>query len=323
MRSWVIYTAFFMSVNLLNNAAFAYKLSVPIHIIVRSAGPVASMVIGYVYNSKRYTYTQIFAVALLCIGVVVAAIADAGSKGESLDINLGSEDSLYSSVIGFSILGLAMILGAFQGVYADRLYAKYGRDHWREALFYSHALSLPLLFSSFPKWFPQFRELMASPSVLASLPGKLPEAALFSTATTLMPEATPNATHTTLTQSLGRATVSFLEVALTSHPLISQIFSRLPIKVLYLILNALTQYLCIRGVHLLSAKSSSLTVVVVLNIRKLISLMLSVHLFGNVLVSGVLVGAAAVFLGGGIYAYEGARLKKVGDQKRLGKQKAG
>jgi hypothetical protein len=47
-----------MSVNLLNNWAFAYKISVPLHIILRSAGPVASMVIGYVYNGKLYSRSR-------------------------------------------------------------------------------------------------------------------------------------------------------------------------------------------------------------------------------------------------------------------------
>lgn len=51
--------------------------------------------------------------------------------------------------------------------------------------------------------------------------------------------------------------------------------------------------------------------------------MLSVYLFGNVLSGGVLAGAAGVFLGGGIYAYEGARLKRVADEKRNRKEKVG
>jgi UDP-xylose/UDP-N-acetylglucosamine transporter B4 len=80
-------------------------------------------------------------------------------------------------------------------------------------------------------------------------------------------------------------------------------------------MNALTQYLCIRGVHLLSAKSSSLTVTVALNIRKLVSLLLSIYLFGNQLGSGVLLGAVLVFVGGGLYGIEGARLRNASKGK--------
>ncbi|KAA8573662.1 hypothetical protein EYC84_005243 [Monilinia fructicola] len=45
-------------------------------------------------------------------------------------------------------------------------------------------------------------------------------------------------------------------------------------------MNVLTQYACIRGVNLLAAASSALTVTIVLNVRKLISLLLSIWLFG-------------------------------------------
>lgn len=307
-----------MSCNLLNNTVFAFKVSVPLHIIVRSGGPVASMVIGYVYNSKRYTHTQVLAVLALSIGVVTAALADASAKGKSLDINLSSADEGSTSMIGFAILGLAMVLAAFQGVYADRLYEKHGRNHWREALFYSHALSLPFLIPSYPKLLPQLTDLISSPSVLAFIPTPaIPHISVLSTATTttilesLSPTALSISNH-----SLTNTAASILHTALPSYPLIKTLLSRTPIKIVYLILNALTQYVCLRGVHLLSAKSSSLTVTVVLNIRKLVSLMLSVYMFGNVLTGGVLLGAVGVFLGGGIYAYEGARLKRVGDERR-------
>lgn len=82
-------------------------------------------------------------------------------------------------------------------------------------------------------------------------------------------------------------------------------------------MNAGTQYICIRGVHLLSAKSSSLTVTVALNIRKLVSLLLSIWLFGNRLEIGVLIGALLVFLGGGLYGFEGGRIAKIKKEKSV------
>ncbi|KAM5460744.1 golgi uridine diphosphate-N-acetylglucosamine transporter [Microsporum canis] len=295
LKSWIIYTAFFMSVNLLNNAAFIFKISVPLHIIVRSGGPVASMIIGYLYNSRKYTPTQIISVAILSVGVVAAAIADASAKGKPLDLGLaaGEGSSPILTLSGFMILGLAMVLAAFQGVYADRLYQQYGRDNWREGLFYSHALSIPFLLPSYPQLYPQLKSLWASPSVTGIIQTTSATASVSpgNTSQFLMPVLQPLQT-------------------ISSHPSIHPVLSMIPVKVAYLLLNALTQYLCIRGVYLLSAKTSSLTVVIVLNIRKLVSLILSVYLFGNVLTSGVLAGASLVFLGGGIYAYEGARLRR-------------
>ncbi|KAJ5768803.1 hypothetical protein N7520_003362 [Penicillium odoratum] len=278
LRSWIIYTAFFVSVNMLNNWAFAYKISVPLHIIIRSGGPVASMVVGYIFNGKRYSRGQILAVVMLTAGVVAAALADAQAKGQKVEMISELDTAVMTTTIGFTILALAMILSALQGIYADRLYATYGRDHWKEALFYSHTLSLPLFLTSFSQLSSQWQVVSSSPSLLSKI----------SDGTTL----------------------SVLS-AVQKSPSIQSLLDQLPIQVAYLIMNALTQYLCIRGVHLLSAKSSSLTVTVVLNVRKLVSLLLSIYLFGNHLGSGVLVGAILVFLGGGLYGFEGARLRKL------------
>ncbi|KAJ5742142.1 hypothetical protein N7533_011551 [Penicillium manginii] len=294
LRSWVIYTAYFVSVNLLNNWAFAYKISVPLHIILRSGGPVASMMVGYIYNGRRYSRGQIISIAMLTVGVMAAALADAQAKGQSLEIGLDGEgdgEAMKNTVIGFSILALAMLLSAFQGIYADRLYAFYGRDHWKEALFYSHMLSLPIFFSSWSTLYSQWRIVASSPSLLSHLD---------------MEKTSP--------LSGGNIFGSILELVHAS-PQVQSILDHIPIQVSYLLMNALTQYLCIRGVHLLSAKSSSLTVTVALNIRKLVSLLLSIYLFGNQLGSGVLLGAVLVFVGGGLYGIEGARLRNASKGK--------
>ena len=52
----------------------------------------------------------------------------------------------------------------------------------------------------------------------------------------------------------------------------------------------------------LATQSSSLTVSIILNIRKLVSLLLSIWLFGNSLPLGVIAGACVVAVGGGLYA---------------------
>ena len=79
----------------------------------------------------------------------------------------------------------------------------------------------------------------------------------------------------------------------------------LPQAIRALALNALTQYACISGVNVLAARSSALTVTVVLNVRKLLSLILSVAVFGGDagLDLGVGIGAAWVFGGGAVYGY--------------------
>ena len=47
---------------------------------------------------------------------------------------------------------------------------------------------------------------------------------------------------------------------------------------------------------------------IALNVRKLVSLFVSIKLFGNVLPTGLKVGAAIVFASAGLWAWEEARL---------------
>lgn len=92
-----------------------------------------------------------------------------------------------------------------------------------------------------------------------------------------------------------------------------------------LLANAATQFACIRGVNLLAAQTSAVGVSVALNVRKLVSLFVSIKLFGNVLPLGVKVGAAVVFASAGVWAWEERRLgrerrlrvREVGEKKGL------
>ncbi|PWY66339.1 UPD-GlcNAc transporter (Mnn2-2) [Aspergillus heteromorphus CBS 117.55] len=295
LRLWLGYTAFFVAVNLLNNWAFAYKISVPLHIILRSGGPVASMGIGYLFNGKKYSRGQVSAVLMLTLGVVTAALADARAKGQSMNVE---SELTVTTLAGFIILALAMILSAFQGIYADQLYEKYGRDHWKEALFYSHTLSIPLFLPTHKQLANQWQTLSSKDSLPARLESFSPDGVCLPRHTSLITE---RPTIGTLAGILLNFRDIFWPQFMVTH---------IPVKVVYLLINAFTQYLCIRGVHLLSAKSSSLTVTVVLNIRKLVSLLLSIYLFGNSLSLGVLTGALFVSIGGALYGFEGTRSKR-------------
>lgn len=168
---------------------------------------------------------------------------------------------------GLVILFIAQVLSAIMGLYTEATYRQYG-PHWRENLFYSHMLSLPLF-------------LPFAPSMLRSI-----KSMMHSDALTL--------------------STRWLETPVTAQ---------VPSQLAYLAINVLTQYACIRGVNLLAAKSSALTVTIVLNIRKLVSLLLSVWLFGNSLARGTLVGAIIVFGAGALYSL-GSRPKEESGKHR-------
>lgn len=95
-----------------------------------------------------------------------------------------------------------------------------------------------------------------------------------------------------------------LTVATTLPPSLIKLLNSTSQHVIYLTANALTQLLCITGVNILSANTSAVTVTIVLNIRKLVSFLLSVWLFGNQMGGMMKLGAAMVFGAGALYGWE-------------------
>ncbi|KAI4106638.1 MAG: hypothetical protein L6R37_002030 [Teloschistes peruensis] len=284
---WLPNITLFFTVNILNNYAFSYNISVPVHIILRSGGSVTSMLVGFIWG-KRYTPVQVLSVALITVGIVIAAMADAQSKGKSTS---GPSEIDPSFVTGLAILLFAQILSAIMGLYTQLTYTIYG-SHWHENLFYSHFLSLPLFIPLFPSLKSQFR------SFLHSDPAQLSPALL-----QLVPSFSAKANDT------DQLPPVLLTLSKTTLPIPKDIF--------FLALNALTQYVCIRGVNVLSATTTALGVTIVLNMRKLVSLLLSIWIFGNELPLGVLLGATVVFGSAGLWAWEGQRSAR---KERLRKQ---
>ena len=64
---------------MLNNWAFAFDISVPMHILLRSFGSVMTLTVGWLWG-KKYSAMQVGAVAALTVGVIVSAWADAAGK---------------------------------------------------------------------------------------------------------------------------------------------------------------------------------------------------------------------------------------------------
>lgn len=259
-RKWCISAGLFFIVNMMNNWAFAFDISVPVHIILRSFGSVTTMGAGWL-RGKRYTPVQVLSVAVLTLGVMVSAWADATSKGKSMDTSSIDVTSA-SFEMGLLILLVAQLLSAYMGAYVEDIYIQYG-NHWKANLFYSHLLSIPLFVNFTPMLYKQFNRLQAS-----------------------QPFQVPPTIASTLPLPVNKALASTSQL------------------VIYLTANAVTQLLCITGVNILSANTSAVTVTIVLNIRKLVSFLLSIWIFGNQMSGLMMVGAAMVFGAGALYGWE-------------------
>lgn len=71
----------------------------------------------------------------------------------------------------------------------------------------------------------------------------------------------------------------------------------LPILWMYLIGNIITQYMCISSVYVLTTEVSSLTLTLVLTLRKFLSLIFSIIYFQNPFTVGHWIGTVLVFVG--------------------------
>ncbi|KAI0398407.1 UAA transporter family-domain-containing protein [Xylariaceae sp. FL0594] len=271
IQRWLINIVLFFSINLLNNHAFSYDISVPVHIILRSGGSITTIVAGSLYG-KKYSRIQVTAVVLLTIGVITAAWSDSQTKEAGSEPSTGESPPSFGT--GLWILFVAQVLSAVMGLYTEETYKQYG-PQWKENLFYSHLLSLPLFLPFARSLSRQFMRLVDSPPLVLRLP---------------VDQA-----------SIANLPEPWQKVAEGLH---------IPSQVTYLLLNVLTQYACITGVNLLAAASSALTVTIVLNIRKLVSLLLSIWLFGNRLATGTLVGAVVVFSAGALYSLDSKKEMK-------------
>ncbi|KZM26244.1 Dolichyl-phosphate-mannose--protein mannosyltransferase [Ascochyta rabiei] len=269
-RKWCISAALFFTVNMLNNWAFAFNISVPVHIILRSFGSVTTMAAGYL-RGKKYTPLQIFSVAILTLGVMVSAWADASSKGKTKTANVDPTKASFEA--GLLVLLVAQLLSAYMGAYVEDIYRDHGKD-WKANLFYSHLLSIPMFAGFAPVLTAQFTRLQSSHSFLVPA-----------------------------------------NIAASLPPALNKLLASTSQHVIYLTANAITQLLCITGVNILSANTSAVTVTIVLNIRKLVSFLLSIWLFGNQMGGLMKVGAAMVFGAGALYGYE--TTYKIPQKKKL------
>ncbi|KAJ7208024.1 UAA transporter family-domain-containing protein, partial [Mycena pura] len=155
LTPYLVQVALFYLISLLNNAAFAYRIPMSVHIIFRSGGLVISMLLGWLVGGKRYTFAQVGSVLLVTLGVVLTTLS-----ASTLQSTSEEPRAPRTYVQGISILTLALLLSGFLGLAQDYTYTRYGRPPlgsekpatsnppptWQESMFYLHFLALPMFF---------------------------------------------------------------------------------------------------------------------------------------------------------------------------------
>jgi len=282
IRVWLIQVVLFLLTSLLNNAAFGYAIPMAVHIIFRSAGLVTNLLFGWLIG-KRYTRLQVLSVILVTLGVASSTFA-AKPRSTASTASSSIFDHASSYGVGIVILSVALALSSVMGLAQDHAYSKYGRGHWEEGLFYLHFLALPMFAFTAPELASQVHSINTGQKVQINFNQLLSGASNWSTVGS-HPPVSP----------LTALALPVMEVPSFYFPLL---------------LNILTTVVCISGVHRLTSRVSSLTVTLVLVVRKAVSLWISVIIFGKGrgdfwLWSGaamVLLGTVAYTIGGNLRA---------------------
>lgn len=256
LYKWVIMVLLFFSSSLLNSWAFSYHISVPLHIIFRSGSLLMNMLFSYLILKKKYSIRQVIDVIMITVGIIMATLTSAKEKAEEHE-----QASFNQWIMGILVLLFALIIGSVLGVYQEIIYKQYGKV-WKEALFYSHVLSLPCFLYLRKNIVAEINTFNKFPRYEYNIPG---------------------------------------------YPSFK---ISIPISWLYLIVNVLSQFFCVTGVHKLSSISTSLTLNLVLSLRKFASLMLSVILFKNTFKLGHWISTIILFLGTFLYFKDTSVQKK-------------
>ncbi|XP_042204107.1 UDP-xylose and UDP-N-acetylglucosamine transporter-like isoform X2 [Homarus americanus] len=141
IKDYLVLVTMFFLVNVTNNMAFGYNISMPLHIIFRSGGLIASLLMGILVLGRHYTVTKYLSVLMITLGTIICTFASAEHLDEEPADSEGFS-SFTTWLMGIAILTFALFMSARMGIYQECLYTKHGK-HPHEALFFIHTLSLP------------------------------------------------------------------------------------------------------------------------------------------------------------------------------------
>ncbi|KAK4316967.1 hypothetical protein Pmani_011922 [Petrolisthes manimaculis] len=255
MKEYLVMVVLFFIVNVINNLAFRFHISMPLHMIFRCGGLVANLMVCWLVLGRRYSLVKCVSVIMITLGTFLTTLASANLSKESGD---SEELGVAGYVTGVTLLTVALFMSARLGVYQEVLYITYGK-HAREALFYIHILSLPGFLLTYPSIAEHVVKFNRSPPLeaVAAVPG----------------------------------------------------LATIPKLWLFLAANILAQYTCISSVFSLTTHCSSLTVTLILTLRKFVSLIFSVVYFQNPFTSWHWLGTGFVFGGTLLFSDLPAKLR--------------
>src|SRR5882724_11988809 len=137
----------------------------------------------------RYTAGQVASVFLVTSGVALTTFSASRHTVRSASAPHESPPHVYAT--GIAILALALLLSGFLGLVQEKTYAHHAQrpseergaaqglpDAWKESMFYLHFLALPMFLVSKADLVTQLNVLLASPAIVMRLPSPSPSVPL-------------------------------------------------------------------------------------------------------------------------------------------------
>ncbi|KAG8865212.1 golgi uridine diphosphate-N- acetylglucosamine transporter [Tulasnella sp. 330] len=318
LRIWLTQVVLFWLTSILNNWALGFDVNLAVHIIFRSGGLAANVIVGMLAG-KKYTRLQVTSVVLVTLGVACSTLSSPPikkSRGNTAAATstAGSTNIPHSGscLIGIFILSAALLLSAVMGIAQENANEKYGKGNWEESLFYLHFLGLPMFSFVGRDLMNQLAIANASPNIELSARSLIAATTPAMSSLYFTPVASPILTPyphkypditsvRTILHWLFTKAIEWLDFL----PTVSIPSFWVPLAV-----NVVTQFFCASGVNRLTSRASSLTVTLVLVVRKAVSLGISV-LFVQERPGDVWLwaGAVLVLVGSLTYSLDGALQK--------------
>lgn len=165
LKVYFIAVLLYYTSSVTNNSVFQYGISVPMHIVFRCSGTVITMLISWLVNGKRYTPLQLLSAFLLTTGAIITSLFR--EQEFSLELLLSSTrkgsfntpDTRF--LTGLLLLVVSSIASSTLSVYNEWYFRNYGK-HWKESLFYTHALALPIFLLNYRRLSEEYNALWMS-----------------------------------------------------------------------------------------------------------------------------------------------------------------
>lgn len=259
LKRHILLVSLFVTVNVINNWAFSFKVPLTLHIVFRAGSLVTNLILSRLILKRQFSKAKYISVATITLGIIICTLVTTPSeKLDSNDANSSNKDIAN----GLIIMTIGLLLSSLQGILQERTSIDFGK-HPLESLFLHHFLALPTFWA--------------------------------------------------LRDSISSSVESY-----SNSPLL---FDSVPVAWAFFAGNLITQYICIRSVFILTTECPSLTVTLVVTLRKFFSLLISVVYFKSHWGIYHWVGTSLVFGGTLLYAENvTSRLKSFFTQKNAEKK---